>query len=446
MTLSRKIGREPLAPARALSVGLSRRQVIRGVSGAAATSLLVNVPTRETQARVTLPPGFAIEDTLWLVGAVPGEGYVAQAIGPDASDAGAIRGIHHAVARSVDGRSIFDVSATAQGRTLLRVYSADSRKISSRIEGAFEWPAEPDLDISVSASGTSVLVTGICYVGRSPKYVVKHAPGAPRQAITSMTWQALAATEVFDMNTGRVGSFADPAEVQLGAQIRGAHLSDEIIELTNGHAGSRISSSPATSVASRVSRTRSDDLQLVHVSPAGHAFFLTSGHDLMIRQPGGRMAEARLPLDVRDVRAKPYPVSVVNTSATTVAVVDASRQFLATVDATTGGVSAVRRLSTAPVAASGGNPVGAAVAVDRQRRRLYVLDKSGVSGGVWIHDADTLEVLDRWYSSVPFGLVWVAPASGVVFLQTAEGPVGVHDPGGALIAFVPSELGCARAI
>jgi DNA-binding beta-propeller fold protein YncE len=440
---------ESVPPGATSALELSRRQLLRGVAGSTAISLLVTIPATAASAA----PGAAADrpagDVFWLVGTSSTEdGYIAQAVAPDATVVAEIHGLQHAVGRTADGTRVVEAAAAAGVPTTLRVFAAGTGAVVHSIRGGFAWPAEPDLLVSVSPTSGKVAVVGTCFVGTpSGRTVVKEAPDGGQRTVPTLSWQAYRGVEVFDAATGTLVSSSKPEQIALGASDQLAHVGDEVLLLEHGADRTQFAVSPNASFGSaRAALT--GHAHLAHADAGGRAYLLTDDGNLLIVGKGGARHTAALNLHAAEkLTARPYTPTVVNTAADTVAVVDASRQYLATVDVASGKVLAQRKLSTASRFAPGMSLTGpGGAAVDTARGRLYVLDKSGVAGGVWVHDAHTLEVLDRWHSDVAFSLVWVAPGSGAVYLQTLEGPLAVHDATGTLVSFVPSSLATARAL
>ncbi len=387
-------------------------------------------------------------DVLWLFGGSDTEdGYFAQALAPDATQVTRIGGLHHAIGRSADGQYIVDATAVAGGHTQVTVYAAATGLVHKSFTGPFAWPAEPDLLLSVDPSDGSIAVVGTAFASTpTGKTVTKQRPDGTLGQVASLTWAAHQGTEVFDLTGAQLSSVA-PQAVPLGTSLELAHTGGKVLLLQHGAQGTSVSSAGSRSVNKASTWTPNGHVHLKHVDPAGRAYLLTQAGDLLIQQRSGTRTTAAIGLhSVTKQTARPYPSTVLSTGPDTVAVVDASRQYLATVDANSGKLVAKRTLRTSTLFTGAADSLGAPAAVDQTRRRIYVLDKSGITGGVWVHDADTLDVLDRWHSDAMFRLVWVAPSTGTVYLQANEGPVAVHDVDGSLVSFVASDIASARAL
>lgn len=436
-----------------LPMGISRRQVIQGVSAAAAMSALITVPAAPALASnsslltpsLTPKSTFVAEDVLWLHGSIAsGGGYALQAIAPDASGVDAEARVAHAVTRSRDGQLIIEADFV-DGATQLRVFNAASGRLLSTGKGAIAWPAEPDLAVATDSANQSVCVIGTCLISSPGPSLEKIGPDGGKTSVVSQSWQRVQGVESFDVNATLI-DHSEPQMVPLGASSEFACVEGQALIVDHRDDGTFITARANKTRGPQTSSHPKVQANLAHVDNAGRACLITSDSNLLVRYPSGAERTVALGMDSGDRRAKPFAPSVESASKDAVIIVDQSRQYLASVDITSGQLMAERVLSTHPSVGSGHNPMGQSLAVDVIRRRVYILDQSGVTGGVWIYDADTLSVIDRWHSSLAFGLVWVSPQVGCVFLQTLEGPVAVHDASGTLISFVPSSLNSATAL
>jgi len=425
---------------------ISRRQVIQGVSAAAAMSALITVPATSSSALTSGSAStFAAEDVLWLHGSIEsGQGYALQAIGPDASGVDAKTRVAYAVSRSRDGRLLFEADFV-QGTTQLRVFDAASGQLLKTGKGAISWPGEPDLAIATDSAGQSVSVIGTSLISSPGASLEKIGPDGGKTTVLSRSWRKVQGVESFDDN-GKLTDHSAPQEVALGASSEFACIQGQALIVDHRDAGTVITARASKTHGAHTNSHPKVQANLAHVDSAGRAHLITSDSDLLIRHPNGTERTVVLGLDSKERRAKPIAPRVASASPGVVIIADPSRQYLGSVDVTSGRVIAERVLNTHPSVSQRSNPVGQSLAVDKVRRRIYILDQSGVTGGVWVYDADKLSVIDRWHSALPFGLVWVSPQSGSVFLQTIDGPIAVHDASGSLISFVPSSLNSAQAL
>jgi hypothetical protein len=429
--------------------GVSRRQLLRGVAGSAAVGLLITLPV-EAQAHASLSAAPATAgDFLWLFGCENRvEGYRAEVISPAGARVATVAELAHAITRTNDGRHVVDAAAAAGEPSRVRAFDATTGAVVAQLRGGFAWPAEPDLMIAPGQAPSQVAVVGTCMVptpdGRT---LHKQAPQGGTESFPSMTWRTYRAVEVFDVASGALVTTAAPAEIDTGSTAQVAHLGNQLLVLEHGPATTQLLAAPASNPHDVTRTSTGGHARLAATDRSGRAYLLTDTGQLAIWSGSSIRTVAKLGLHSLDNRtAHPFATSVVPTSGATVAVVDANKRYLASVDAVSGKVLAQRSLSTSDTLAPTTNRSGTGVAADVTRRRIYVADTSGVSGGVWVHDANTLEVLDRLHSDVAFGLVWVAPESGTVYLQSLEGPVAVHEAGGRLLSFVSSALVTTRAL
>jgi hypothetical protein len=437
-------------PLKASGTEVSRRQLLRGVAGSAAISLLVTVPPTRAFAAAsgTSTATYPASDILWLFGTSnTDDGYIAQAVAPDATQVTRLKGLAYTVGRSADGQHIVSACAGADAPTEVQVFDAASGALAGHFNGGFKWPADPDLLLSVDRTTGSLALVGTAFVSTpTGRVAIKEAPAGGTREVAVLSWKAYQGIEVFDLTGARLSSVA-PQEVELGNSLQLAHAGGGLLLIQHGPRQTQVRSAAAATPTKASTWDAGGHTKLKHIDDAGRTYLLTDAGDLLIWAKNGARTVAPLALhSVEKQMARPYPATVLNTSPDTVAVVDASRQFLATVDAGTGRVIARRTLLTSTVFVKAADTSGAAAAVDQARRRIYVLDRSGVAGGVWVHDADTLDVIDRWHSDVMFRLVWVAPSTGTVYLQANEGPVAVHDAGGRLVSFVASDVAAACAL
>ncbi len=413
--------------------------------------MLVSLPEVRAEARTgprqatSEPP---VSDILWMFGTLAtGEGYCAQGIRPDGSQVATLHGLPHAVCRTTDGTSIVTATAAAGTPTQVTIHDATTGAVSHQFHGSFTWPEEPDLTLSVDRRSGAYAVAGTMLVS-SPTghYADKMAPGGGTRRVPITSWAAYEGLETFAPSGSHLDSAA-PSKAELGFSTQIAHSGSNVILIQHGPTGTRIKSGQGSALHRMTTWEAGEPAQLVHVDTQGRAYLMRDSGDLGIWTGPNHATLARLGLNsFQSGTARPYPVSVISTAANTVAVVDASRQYLSIVDPTTGEVIRRRTLSTSTRFQSPADTVGQAAAVDLSRRRLYVLDRSGVAGGLWVHDADTLEVIDRWHSDAMFRLVWVAQTSGTVFLQTNDGPVAVHGVDGSVVSYVESDLHTATAL
>jgi hypothetical protein len=423
-------------------VDISRRQILQGVSATAAMSALITVPAAPSLASNS---NAVAEDILWLIGSIESGGrYALQAIAPDASGVDAKTNTAHSVIRSGDGRSIIEADFVG-GVTQLRVFDAASGRLQSTGKGAISWPAEPDLSLAGDSTNQSVCVNGTCLITTPGPTLEKDSPDGGKRAVSTSSWQRVQGLEYFDMNAVLI-DHSGPQEVPIGASSEFACVEGQALIVQHHDGGTVITAAANRRHTQRTSSHPTVQANLAHVDNAGRACLLTSDSNLLVRDPNGNERTIVLGLDSTQRRAKPVAPRVASISTDSVIIVDPSRQYLASVDITSNKITAERVINTHPSVSSLTNPMGQSLAVDVLRRRVYLLDQSGVTGGVWIYDADNLSVIDRWHSGLAFGLVWVSPQSGAVFLQTLEGPVAVHDASGSLISFVPSSLNSAKAL
>ena len=432
-------GSEPL--------GVSRRALLRGVTGSAAVSLLVQLPV--TRASATPKPAAGpTGDILWLFGVEKADqGYAAHAIRPDGTAMASLRNLPHATARSSDGTQLATARATDGATTTLDVYSAATGSLTATLRGRTTWPTEPDLLLVPSAIGARMAVVGTCFQSTElARTVAKQSPHGGVEQVPVRSFTAHRAVEIFDLGTGRLLSHTALAEVPLGSTCDAALDDLGVRVFEHGPAATRVHSYP-TDLSS--ARTEQLDHHAIpsHIDRSGGAYYLTTDSRLgLIDRTGKQTTIALRRNSYERITAKPFGASVLSSSPSTVVIVDAGRRYLACVDTHANRVLREQSLSTAGYFAAGSELSIEADAIDVVRRRVYVPDRSGVAGGVWVHDAESLQVLDRWHSDVAFRLAWVAPGSGVVYLHSVDGPVAVHDSDGKLLGIVPAPLATARAL
>lgn len=427
--------------------GVSRRALLRGVTGSAAVSLLVQLPATHASA-TPKPTAGPTGDILWLFGVEKADqGYAAHAIRPDGTAMASLRNLPHATARSSDGTLLVTAHAADRTTTTLDVYSAATGKLTATLRGRTSWPTEPDLLLVPSASGARMAVVGTCFQSTElATTVTKQSPHGGVEQVPAHSYTAHRAVEIFDLGTGRLVSSTALTKVPLGSSCDAALDEQGVRIFEHGPTATSVHSYPANLSSVRVEQLDHHAVPS-HVDRSGGAYYLTSDSRLgRIDRTGKQSTIALRRNSYQRVTAKPFAASVLSSSPSTVVLVDAGRRYIASIDTQANRVLREQSLSTAGYVAPGSELSIDADAIDSARRRIYVPDRSGVAGGVWVHDADTLQVLDRWHSDVAFRLAWVAPSSGVVYLHSVDGPVAVHDSDGKLLGMVPAPLATARAL
>jgi DNA-binding beta-propeller fold protein YncE len=410
-------------------------------------SLLVQLPV--TRASATPKPAAGpTGDILWLFGVEKADqGYAAHAVRPDGTAMASLRNLPHATARSSDGTQLATARAADGATTTLDVYSAATGKLTATLRGRTAWPTEPDLVLVPSATGARMVVVGTCFQSTQlAGTVAKQSPHGGVEQVPVHSFTAHRAVEIFDLGTGRLLSHTGLTEVPLGSTCDAALDDQGVRVFEHGPAVTRVHSYP-TDLSSVRTEQLDHHAAVSHIDRSGGAYYLTTDSRLGLIDRTGKQATISLRRNSYErITAKPFRASVLSASPSTVVIVDAGRRYIACVDTHANRVLREQSLSTAGYFAPGTELLIDADAIDAVRRRIYVPDRSGVAGGVWVHDAESLQVLDRWHSDVAFRLAWVAPSSGVVYLHSVDGPVAVHDSDGKLLGIVPAPLATARAL
>ena len=430
------------------AVTISRRVLLGGLVGSSAAGLLLNVSP--AQAQVSGPIAGNAEDVLWLLGSVDSAiGYTLQGIDPSGKEVAKFDGISYAVARSANGQLIAEADFKTGAKTKLRTFDCLTGKIRTATDGNVVWPAVPDATVAFADSDQTIVVAGTYLLSANTgEEVIKTAPDGSPFVVTLKSWTAETADEFIDARTGsvRAGHAGLGAVVGETTQLksgRGGH----VLKVRTGPTGATISRFAGATLSFSASIEEPNVQEPRLVDEAGAAIFLSPGGDLQVLDTAGR--QIRIPLNLQRseaATAKPFAPAVVDAGNGQVIVLDAARRIILRADYHTGAIVKQRQLSNSETFAVGYSRQQAGVALDRDRNRLYFADPSGVSGGVWVHDATTLEVVDRFHSDAQFGLVWVAPVSGTIFMQSADGPVAIHSSDGRLVAVADSNLQTAIAL
>lgn len=431
------------------AIGISRRGVLKGALGSAAASMLITLHEEEAGAEPNTRGPTLAADNFWLFGAKNGaEGYALEGIRPDAASLASVRDANHATVRTPDGATLVDVSSQANANTAVRTFSAATGAPDSLLLGSVSWPAETDMAVAVSPGSRFVAASGLCFTTEPDGGTYsKRKPGHPTLTRQALRYRAYQAVELFDLAKGRVVASGALGEVHLGSTYDVAVAdSGEVSIFEHGPEGTNMHTLAGDSMRVQETTKLGHTVTPLALNVLGHTYML-AGETLFIRSPDGEVRTVDMNLgDFERHTARPFMPSVIRTGENTLAYVDTSRAALLSIDAFTGGPIRSRRLQTSRDFRAGSGSQSSSPAAHIRESHIFVPDGSGTSGGIWVHDAKTLEVLDRWHSDVPFDLVWVSPTSGTVFGRSVEGPVAVHRSSGELVGFVPSSVQTARAL
>jgi len=119
--------------------------------------------------------------------------------------------------------------------------------------------------------------------------------------------------------------------------------------------------------------------------------------------------------------ARPVSTSVLPLGGNRLALVNVGRRVAAVLDTSSPQSVVVASLNVAGQGQA--DPTAGVAAADVQLARLYIPDPSGIRGGIWVLDLNTLSVVDRWLSSTSFDFVAVDPASHCVFAKASNSTV-----------------------
>lgn len=430
--------------------GLTRRQLLGGVVGSAALGVLATFPDPLAHADgAPAPAKVPARDVLWLHGTQNGvPGYSLQAITPGGSQVAQMTGMAHAVTHTADGQLVVEAVAVKGQRMLLRVFDAGNAKLLRQVAGSFVWPEEAAVQVAAGASTSHVVVVGdYMVVTPNGTSYTKEGPTGKPETRPGVDYTAYRGIEVIDVTTAEVISSQAPRQVPFGSSIELVNSGSSFTIVDQGPDQTVFSSATHKAATKANSHGLGYHAHLAHVDSSGNAFLFDDDGNLLIRDPNRITATVPLKLhEIRQLTARPFAPTVVDIGPASVVVVDASRQYAAIVDTAQGTIRTTRKLSTSNTFVAEINHSAPGVCADLTRSRLYIADPSGTEGGVWVHDAQTLQVLDRWHSDTAFGLVWVGPANGAVYAQSTAGPVAIHDANGRLVTFVASALVTTRAL
>lgn len=420
---------------------LTRRVLIQGVSASAGMSVLFSIGSEKAHAAEGNPA-----DSCWLVGNLePGVRGIL-GIGPSGDVIARVSIGTASVTRSGNGDAIVVSTRDSSGSTVYSTYDAMTGKASKPVTGRGLWAAEP-ATVTAPAVGTPMVVAhhSLLTAHLTGRTATKHRLDGRKEIVEMKNWTEETQVEVFDAAAQKVVYSSPQTAVELGFKYEVLSSQGTVLEARSHMDGLDLALFTLQNPSERREFSISYPGRLLFADNHGQ-FFIDHPHGLTIVNADG--SATRTDIDTTSLHratARPFLPSVAAVTPSTTAYADQSCRYVALIENSSGKILASTLLPIGSPFSTPG-PGGHGVAADPNGERIFVTDPSGVSGGIWVLDSQSLQVMDRWHSDMQFETLHVAPTAGTVFSQTKQGPVAVHAPNGTVKNIVDSSLTAARSI
>ena len=429
-------------------IGLTRRQLLGGVLSSSAVSLLVTLthPVRVMADAVGSSP-YNAEEILWLTGVAPDGRWVLRGFNPSGQNSGVIDGLASRPIRSQDRSVLMVLQTPDSAPVLVQTFDAANGALKATIRGGQVVVGPPaqsrSLTAAVSSDGTLAAVLHQTFSQTVTGETEKDAPNRRRTLVPTGPWRTFQAIELLDLRSASsMGSVRldsptgtlPQGELQWVDQTLAVYgLWGPPLQRPGGGATRDEFRQTMTTIVVQDQRPnikasgRSGssghnlgDAGRVVGSAAGCSMRFAQDTVLQFDNSNDATTASSLEVIPTDIpgTARPFLTSVADAGDNRVLICNAGRQYAALVDALHSRVIASTRLSTSSEATRVAMD-GQGVAVDELLGRVYVADCSGVKGGIWVHDLNSLRVIDHWLSSTAFDLIW-ASRTGSLFARPAN--------------------------